>query len=189
MHNLIQHIQNYVPLSNEQADQLPRWFRTLELKKRDFLLKEGQICNATYFVSKGCLRMYTVTESGIEQITQFAIENWWLADYFSINTSSPSTFYIQTIEPSRIIELPNSSEEELFRELPQMERYFRLVIQRAYAAYQLRIKFLYEYSREELYQNFVSDYPEFIQRIPQYMLASFLGFTPEYLSELRKKIR
>ena len=81
------------------------------------------------------------------------------------------------------------SQEELLQQFPKMERYFRFIYQRAYAASQRRIKFLYEFTREELYHHFNDHYPEFVQRIPQYLIASYLGFTPEYLSEIRSKAR
>lgn len=187
MQSLIQHIRNYVSLTTDEAERLHPWFQVLSLKKKDFLLKEGQICTANYFISQGCLRMYFIRNNGSEQITQFAIENWWLTDYMSLTTNSPSSFYIQAIEDTQVLQLTASAAENLFAELPQVEHYFHLILQRAYAASQLRIKFLYDFSREELYHHFNANFPEFVQRVPQYMLASYLGFTPEYLSEIRKK--
>lgn len=131
--------------------------------------------------------MFYIKENGNEQIIQFAIENWWLSDYMSLSTGQSSPFYIQAVEESEIIRLDTHTEDHLFEELPQMDRYFRLVLQQAYAASQFRIKFLYGLSREDLYNHFSSHFPEFVQRVPQYMLASYLGFTPQYLSEIRRK--
>lgn len=105
----------------------------------------------------------------------------------SLLKQQASPFYIQAIEDSNIIQINISSFEALCKDVPQLERYFRLVVQHANAATQFRIKFLYDYSREELYLHFSSQFPEFVQRVPQYMFASYLGFTPEYLSEIRKK--
>jgi CRP/FNR family transcriptional regulator, anaerobic regulatory protein len=187
MKNLIQHIQSYVHLTNSDLKRLHEEGRTFSVKKKDFLLREGDICQSNYFVSQGCLRLFFIKENGNEQITQFAIENWWISDYMSLLTQTPSTFYLQAIEDSEIVELNASSLELLFEDVPQLERYFRLVTQRAYAASQFRIKYLYGFSREELYYHFSSHFPQFVQRVPQYMLASYLGFTPEYLSEIRKK--
>lgn len=187
MKNLIQHIENYVHLTASDIKRLNEAIRVIPLKKKGFLLQEGEICQSNYFVGQGCLRMYFIKENGTEQITQFAIENWWISDYMSLMTQKASSFCIQAIEDSEIMELSSSSCELLFEEVPQLERYFRLVTQRAYAASQFRIKYLYGFSREELYHHFSTHFPEFVQRIPQYMLASYLGFTPEYLSEIRKK--
>ena len=187
MKNLIQHIQNYVQLTDLEIKSINEKTRLKFVKKKEFLLRGGEVCKYNYFVSKGCLRMYFIKENGTVQITQFAIENWWISDYMSLMKQQVSPFYIQAIEDTRIIQLSTSGAERLFNEVPQLERYFRLVMQHAYAASQFRIKFLYDYSREELYHHFSSHFPEFVQRVPQYMLASYLGFTPEYLSEIRKK--
>ncbi len=187
MNGLIEHIRNYISLDQNEVKQLSDYFAVKRLSKKDFLLEEGSVCRHTYFVERGCLRMYFVNEKGTEQITQFAIENWWITDYMSFDRQTPSPFYIQAIEPSDVISIDHDRQEELLKAIPKMERYFRLVLQRAYAAHQLRIKFLYDLSREESYQHFISSFPGFAQRIPQYMLASYLGFTPEYLSEIRKK--
>ncbi|HEY5824379.1 MAG TPA: Crp/Fnr family transcriptional regulator [Cyclobacteriaceae bacterium] len=187
MKGLIAHIKNYISLDDKEALQLLTYFKLSSIVKKDLLLKEGDSCRHLHFVEKGCLRMYFVNDKGTEQITQFAIENWWMADYMSFERKTPSPFYIQAIENAEIISIDNLQQEELLKTIPKMERYFRMVLQRAYAAHQLRIKFLYDLSKEESYQHFISSFPGFAQRIPQYMLASYLGFTPEYLSEIRKK--
>lgn len=131
--------------------------------------------------------MYFVDDKLNEQITQFALEHWWIADYFSFMDNKPSSYFIQTIEKSEILEITTSSFEAMLQELPQMERYFRIVMQKAVAAYQLRNKLVYEMSKEEFYQHFATSFPEFVQRVPQYMIASYLGLSPQYVSELRKK--
>ena len=164
-----------------------RFFERMEVRKKENLLVEGKVCKANYFVNSGCLRMFFVNEKGVEQTVQFALEHWWLADYASFSAQSPAGFYIQAVERSDVLSLTYNAQEELLQAYPVMERYFRLVHQRAHAAYQFRIKSLYGRSREEMYFNFIKHYPDFVQRIPQYLLASFLGFTPEYLSELRRK--
>lgn len=188
MENLIEHIQKFVLLSDEDIFLLRNELQVVPVKKKEHLLQQGELCQASYFVSRGCLRMYYLKDSGTEQITQFAIENWWLTDHMALITGEPSSFSIQAVEDTEIISWNNASAEELFQKIPSLERYFRLVLQRAYAASQFRIKFLYGFTREELYHHFSSHFPDFVQRVPQYMLASYLGFTPEYLSEIRKKI-
>ena len=131
--------------------------------------------------------MFFYTDKGAEQITQFALENWWITDYFSFTDQNVSEYNIQVIEKSEILVIDHRSFDKLLEELPALERYFRIIMQRAVAASQLRIKLLYDLSKEELYLHFSSYFPEFVQRVPQYMLASYLGLTPEYLSEIRKK--
>ena len=185
--NFINHIRKYVELDDASITRLDHCIIPLKLKRKEFLLKEGQICRSIYFVEKGCLRMYFIDNKQNEQIIQFALEHWWIADHFSFIDDKPSPYFIQTVEKSEILAINASSFETLLQELPQMERYFRIVMQRALAASQLRQKYLYEMSKEEFYQHFNSSFPEFVQRVPQYMIASYLGLTPQYVSELRKK--
>ena len=184
---LKQHIEKYISISEKDNEGVLKFFDVIHVKKKENLLTEGKICRANYFVAKGCLRLFFIKENGVEQTTQFAIEHWWLADYTSFEKQQTSGFYLQAVEKSDVLAITYQHQEEMLQQFPQMERYFRLMHQRANAAAQFRIKGLYGQSREELYRQFNSRYPEFVQRIPQYLLASFLGFTPEYLSELRSR--
>lgn len=185
--NFISHLKRYISLSEDEVELLLHNVSQLKVEKKDFLLKEGQTCKANYFVEKGLLRMFFINDKGVEQTTQFALENWWIADYMSLTKQHSSPFFIQAIETSAIVCIEHHKQEQLFEQLPQLERYFRLMMQRAYAATQMRVRFFQIYSKEENYRHFVSSYPNFVQRIPQYMLASYLRITPEYLSELRRR--
>jgi CRP-like cAMP-binding protein len=183
------HIAKFVQLEESEFSEIFSYFQPAEINKKENLLTEGQACKFNYFVLKGCLRKFFVNDKGVEQTTEFAIENWWITDNIAYEHQLKSEFYIQAVEPSVILFIDYDSQEKLLQEHPKMERYFRFVYQRAYAAAQMRIKYLFDFSKEEFYHSFNSKHPEFVQRIPQYLLASFLGFTPEYLSEIRKKNR
>jgi len=183
----IAHIRQYVELSEQEVEILERYVEPVELKRREFLVTEGQVCRCNYFVEKGCLRMFHINGKMVEQTTQFALETWWLSDYFSFSKQKPSGYSIQAIEKSLIVAIDYQRQDELFAEIPKLESYFRIMMQRALAASQLRVKLIYEFSKEEMYTHFVTSYPQFFQRVPQYMIASYLGLTPEYLSELRKR--
>ena len=183
----ITHIRRYVELSDDEVLKLEPYLRPIELKRREFLLREGEVCRYNYFVEKGCLRMFFNNDKMVEQTMQFAIENWWLSDYFSYARQSPSEYAIQAVEKSVIVAVDNHLQDDLFVELPQLERYFRIMMQRALSASQLRVKMIYQLSKEEMYRHFNTSYPQFFQRVPQYMIASYLGLTPEYMSELRKR--
>ena len=188
MHNnLLAHIRKFVPISEDEAAVLESCTQVLQVKKKQQLLKEGQICTTNYFVIKGVLRLYALTDRGTEQIIQFAIDNWWLSDYMSFDKQTPSGFYIQAVEDTELLCLDRSTQEQLFKKVPQLESYFRIVFQRAYAASLVRIQYIFCLTKEDRYHHFNNAYPEFVQRIPQYMLASFLGFTPEFLSKTRAK--
>lgn len=185
--NLKKHISSFLNIENIQLSSIDKYFEIKELKKKELILEEGEICYDLFFVNKGCLQIFYMKENGTEQTIDFALENWWTTDFNAFAYRLPSKFSIRTIEPSEILILNKAVQDELLKSVPELERYFHLVFQRAYAASQYRIKLLYELSREELYLHFCDNFPDFIQRVPQYLIASFLGFTPEYLSEIRKK--
>jgi len=186
--NIIRDIRKFVDISESEVVVFNKYVETHQLKKKEFLLQANSVCKHLYFVEKGCLRMYFINKKGAEQITQFALDSWWISDYQSFMNFSRSDYYIQTIEESRIISIDNQNLDKLLFELPKLERYFRIIMQKAFAGAQFRSKLLYEMSKEEFYIHFSTSFPEFMQRVPQYMIASYLGLTPEYLSELRKKI-
>jgi CRP/FNR family transcriptional regulator len=185
--NLLEHIRKYVTLSEDEAGLIVSKLKIVSIKKKDFLLVPGKICKVNNFVSKGCLRLYFINKKEQEQITQFGIEGWWITDYDSLDTQKPSRFYIQAVEDAEVIVWDKDVQEELTQTIPQLETYFRKVLQRAYAASQRRLEYIYSYTDEERYRNFSIRFPGFVQRIPQYMLASYLGFTPQFLSKIRAK--
>ena len=185
--NLIQHIQKFIDVSESDIAIIQKYIVTRSFKKKEFLLQENKICNELFFVEKGCLRMYFINEKAVEQIVEFALDGWWISDYQSLFRKTASNYYIQTIEESKIVSISNEKLDELLVEVPRLEKYFRQIMQKALAGSQLKSKLLYEMSKEEFYLHFSSSFPEFMQRVPQYMIASYLGLTPEYMSELRKK--
>lgn len=183
------HLDKFIEINDTEFHDILAFFQVSKVKKKENLLIEGQICKSHYFVLNGCLRKFFVNEKGIEQTTEFAIENWWITDNIAFENKLASEFYIQAVENSEILVIDHQSQQKLLTEFPKMERYFRFIYQRAYGASQMRIKYLYSFSKEDFYHQLNSKYPEFVQRIPQYLIASFLGFTPEYLSEIRNKKR
>jgi len=183
------HLDKFITVDEEEFLSIQSFFEPVSLKKKENVMIGGEVCRNMYFVLNGCMRKFFINNKEIEQTTEFAIENWWITDTFAFERQLVSEFNIQAVEKSEVLKLSFSSQSLLLQKHPVMERYFRIVYQRAYAASERRIRYLYEYSREELYQHFSTQYPWFIRRIPQYLIASFLGFTPEYLSEIRAKLR
>lgn len=181
------HISKFTALSDVDFEEVFGFFTVHEVAKKETLMEEGQLCRYHYFVLEGMLRQFFINEKGTEQTTEFALETWWLTDNIAYEHQLASSFGIQAVERSRILRISRENQEQLLQQFPQMERYFRFVYQRAYAAAQMRVKYLFSRSKEDFYRDLVRKYPEFVQRVPQYLIASFLGFTPEYLSEIRKK--
>lgn len=183
------HLAKFIEIDEQEFVEVMSYFRIVDFKKKENLLEQGEICKFNYFVLSGCLRKFFINDKGVETTTHFAIEQWWITDGFAFEQRKTTEFYIQAVEHSEILMVDLASFEELLKTFPKMERYFRFVYQRAAAAAEMRIKYLYDFSKEDYYHHFNDNYPEFVQRIPQYLLASFLGLTPEYLSEVRKKNR
>ena len=185
--SIIENIRKVVDLNDSEVAVFNRFVETHHFKKKEIILPESKVCQKLYFVEKGCLRMYFINKKGVEHITQFALDGWWISDFQSLMNHTPSDYYIQAIEESNIVSIDNQQLDILLTELPQLEKYFRILMQKAVAGAQLRSKLLYEMSKEEFYFHFSTSFPDFMVRVPQYMIASYLGLTPEYLSELRKK--
>ncbi len=183
--NLIDHIAKFVTLDAQETEILVSSLEFRRVKKKENLLEAGQVCRYQYFVAKGLCRNFIINDKGNEQTTQFAIENWWTSDYLSFHNQSPSGFYIQAIENSEIIAIERNVLENLLHRIPKLERYFRLCLQKSFGASQIRIKYLFTQSAEERYHFFNDHFPEFVRRIPQYMLASYLDFSAEFLSKIR----
>lgn len=184
---IVTHIKKHASLTPQETELLLSMVELRQLKKKEHLLEAGKVCHENYFVESGCLRMYLITNKGVEQVIQFAIEDWWMTDYVSFKSGLPSGFYIQAVEPARVIVINKEAENELFEKIPKLERYFRIVLEKAYSAQLNRIHYIFNLSGEEQYNLMNKRHPGFVQRIPQYMLASFLGMTPEFLSKLRAK--
>jgi CRP-like cAMP-binding protein len=188
MNNFKRHLEKFIgQLTKEEIETILSYFEIITVKKKELLQEADKLCDKLFFVEQGCLRSYYMKANGIEQTIDFAIENWWLTDNMAFEHKSNSGFYIQSLEKSLVLTITKDKLSALLVSCPIMEKYYRQVFQRAYAAAQYRLKYLYEFSREELYFHFEERFPEFIQRIPQYLMASYLGFSPEYLSEIKKK--
>ena len=186
---IIEHFKKFIALEAKEEIEILSFFQQGSFAKKENLIEAGKKCKFHFFVAKGCLRLFFVNDKGIEQTTQFAIENWWLTDYFAFESQAITDFTIQAVEHTNVLMINYQNQEDLLKQFPKFERYFRKIYQRAYSALQLRTKYLYDFSREESYRHFNSSFPEFTQRIPQQLLASYLNMTPEYLSEIKSKKR
>ncbi|WP_245906958.1 Crp/Fnr family transcriptional regulator [Reichenbachiella versicolor] len=187
MKELLEHLQAYILISEEEFKQIETYFECFEVKKKQDINSFKNISNYNFFVVKGCLNMYFINDKGENQSVQFAIENWWISDLLSLHRNKKSVFFIQAVENCKILSISKKNQEKLLIEFPKIERYFRIIYQVALGASLYRIKFLYQASKAERYFHFIKHHPEFAQRIPQYLIASFLGLTPEYVSEIRAK--
>jgi len=180
-------ISELVTITNEEFEFCKTLFIPKKLRKKQFLLQDGDICKYTTFVEKGTLRSYTVNEKGSEHILHFAMEGWWIADLSSFLTSEPSPFNIDAIEDSELLLITLPSWELLLDKIPVLERYFRILIQNNLIATQNRLMGTLSLSAEMKYERLLNTFPECLQRVPQHMIASYLGITRETLSRIRKQ--
>lgn len=177
-----------VRLTDKEEETIKEFLTPKKLRKKQYLLQDGDACKFIAFVQKGALREYSVDEKGNEHIIQFAIEGWTISDLYSFLTNEPSIYNIDALEDSELVLISKSAHEELLLNVPKYETYTRLQITGAYIAMQKRLTSINATSLEERYTSFNQLYPEIVQRVPQHMIASYMGLQPETLSRIRRKI-
>jgi CRP-like cAMP-binding protein len=185
---LLQSIEEKISISKEEFDFCKTLFIPKKLRKKQYLLQEGDVCRYTAFVEKGMLRTFTVDEKGNEPILQFSMEGWWIADLYSFLTEEPSIYNIEALEECELLLITKENWEILLAKVPAFERYFRLLIQNNLIATQRRLMSSLSESAEEKYTKLINNFPGCIQRVPQHMIASYLGITPETLSRIRAQM-
>ena len=186
---LFQKFDEKIGLTKEEKELSRKFFIPKKLRKRQYLLQEGDVCKYVAFVEKGLLRCYTVSDKGQEHITQFAFEGWWISDQVSFLTGEPSGYNIDALEDCELLLLTKPAEDEMLERIPKLERYFRILLQNNLIATQKRLVSSLSQTAEERYNELITVCPSTLpRRIPQHMLASFLGITPETLSRIRKQI-
>lgn len=184
----IDYINEYVILTKDEEVKLLSKVSYRNYMKGQFVVQQGDVCKHSGFVISGCTRTFFVNEEGEEHIVMFSIENWWASEIGSFVTQTPSDYNVQCIENTELIQLTFTDQEELFKEIPKLERFFRLILEEAFVASQKRIVKSFSLPAKEQYLQFRLQYPELEQRIPQYMVASYLGITKEFLSKIKNQL-
>ncbi len=186
---LFRKFDEIIKLTEGEKELSRSFFIPKKLRKKQYLLQQGDVCKYVAFVDKGLLRSYTVDDKGHEHITQFAFEGWWISDQLSFLTEQPSDYNIEAMEDVELLLLTKQSEEQMLKKIPKFERFFRILLQNSLIATQKRLMNTLSQTAEERYNELVAACPETLpNRIPQHMLASFLGITPETLSRIRRQI-
>ena len=181
-------VKDKVLLSEAEQKLVKTFFSPKKIRKKQYLLQEGNICRHLAFVEKGLLRSYNVDEKGIEHMIHFAWEGWWMADMLSFLSNEPSTYHIDAIEDAELLLISQQDFEEMFLKVPVMERYFRILFQNNIISKERRLISSITNSAEEKYIHLTATNPELIKRIPQQLVASYLGITPETLSRIKNKL-
>lgn len=185
---LISYFEKLLPLDEKEKSFLERVFRERKIRRRQYILQEGDVCKFNSFVVEGCFRMYFVDDNGKEHNLQFAVENWWIGDIGSFHSEMPSKLNIEAIENSVILQIKREDQLKLFVDFPKFNRIFRVFTENALVSFQKRVLQNISSTAEERYIDFIERYPNFFNRISNVHIASFLGITPEFLSTIRKRL-
>ncbi|WP_439479180.1 Crp/Fnr family transcriptional regulator [Chryseobacterium aquaticum] len=188
MSNMTNYLSKVFEVPAERLSLCSIQYETKKVHKGEFLLQYGEVCRNTFFVEKGLLRMFSIDKNGKEHIIQFAPENWLMGDRSSLYFSEKSNYYIEAVEDSEVSVLQRDFFNNLLEEFPNSIEKSDLVLQKHVKSLQDRINSLLGETAEERYLKFIKMYPDLLLRVPQWMVASYLGITPESLSRVRKEL-
>lgn len=185
---LRRYLEARAQFTDEQFAFMEPFFLVKILQPGEFLQRGGDVSTHAAFVASGCLRNYVIDAKGKEHIIQFAPETWWLADNTSLASGTPSPYFIDALETSELLLIDAPSHQRIVASVPPYAASFQTGLQRHAAAKDQRIVSALATSAEERYLQFLDTYPSIAQRVPQFMLASYLGISPETLSRIRKNL-
>ena len=185
---LQKNIAAHISLSETAMESFCNLVEYKTIKKKSFLLREGEICKFEGFVTKGLFRVYHIDKNGFEQILYFAIEDWWITDIDSFTNEIPSQLFIEALEDSELLLISKKDKDFAYENLPKIEKLFRIMTQKTHVALQRRMIDSMSKTAEFRYVEFVEKYPQLIQRLSNIQVAAYLGITNVFLSNIRKKI-
>ena len=185
--SLIKYINSYIstPLNDSEVALIQDTFVPKKIRKKQYFLQEGQVCKHAAFIVKGAMRHYNIDDKGVEHIVRLSIENWWAVDRESFVMLTPSVYNIDAWEDAEVLLVTKSDSLELLDQIPILAQWTRKLDENHAFATQRRLSASISFSAEKRYSDFANTYPEFLQRFPQHMIASYLGITKETLSRIR----
>jgi CRP-like cAMP-binding protein len=186
LHILHEHLTQFVSISNDEFELILSQAKRRTLKKNQLLLEAGDLSASDFFILAGCVKQYHLDQGGHEHVSQYAFPGWWIGDWHAILSKGPSAYHIEAMALTEALQFTVTSLELLFQQLPQLERYFRIIFQRGFAAQQRRILWL-QMPLKERYMEFAQIYGYFEKMLSQRDIASYLGTTRESLSRLKKE--
>ena len=187
MKNIIKHFDKYLPLNDTEKEALISRLTERRIKRKQYILQEGDICKYFAYVVEGCFKMYGIDSSGTEHNLIFAAEDEWITDLDSLHKERPSKLFIEAIEPTTILQISKGDLWYLYTNYPKFDRNFRVIIEDKYIELQNRLLQTFSTTAYQRYESFLEQYPNLSNRLPNTQIASYLGITPEFLSTLRRK--
>lgn len=188
MNILLKNIDKHITLTQEEEERVLYLIEVKNYKSKTVLLKAGEICTQSYFVTKGILRSYTIDESGVEHVVSFACSEWWIADMYSYLSQRKGQLFIEVNEDAEVIILTKENQEKLYAEVPKMERFFRILIENSLVSNQQRIIDNLTFSAPERYEIFSRKFQSILPYLPQNQIASYIGVTPEFFSKMKSRL-
>jgi CRP-like cAMP-binding protein len=182
---LIANLSQFVTLTHDEKEIIASMFNHRKYRKRQYIMQEGDVTRYETYILSGLTRTYEVDDKGQEHVVQFGLEDWWVGDLYSFLTETPTTYNVDCLEDTEVLQINKQNLEELYARVPKMERHFRIMIQNAYIASTRRILSTLMKPAGERYNEFIRKYPNIEQRVPNHQIASYLGITPQSLSRIR----
>ena len=184
---LIKNVTRFITLTAEEERLFTSWLRSQKVRKKQFIVQPEYVCQYRTYVTTGALRSYFIGNDGQEYTIALAIDDWWISDFTSYINQEPATLFVEAVEDSTLIQISYQNEQTLYEKVPKFERFFRIHSQRGAAAIQKRMLWSISKTAEERYEEMQKKYPQFLQRFPQYVIASYLGMTTQFLSRIRNQ--
>lgn len=185
---LFKHIEEKVSLAATDKEMISHFFVRKRLRKKQYLLQEGDVCKYLSFVANGLVRTYNVDEKGDEHMSVFGWEGWWISDFNSFLSIEPAVFYIDALEDSELLMISRSDYDAITLQVPIMDRYFRILFQNSLVTKERRLMSSITHTAMQKYVQLLDSNPEIISRLPQNMVASYLGIAPETLSRIKRNL-
>jgi len=175
-------------LTNEEADKLNNWFVPVEVEKNEQIVFEGKVCRTLYFVEKGLMHTFVIDKKGEFNTVQFGFEGYWIGDMFSFFSGKPAIFNVESLESTKLFAMKYSDFEKACKQIPKFESFFRILVQNGYLSALQRIAKSFSDDAEQRYLSLIKQQPNLQQRVPQYLVASYLGIKPQSLSRIRHNL-
>jgi len=184
---ILKNVARFIDLNDDEKAFFRSLLKEGSAKRKEFILQPGEVAKYEYFITKGCVKVYSIDRNGGEHVSMFAIEDYWTGDMASYMTQQPSTYFMKALEDSEFLMITKNNLERLLQEIPKFERFYRNLYQRSLVAHIRRINQGISLTAEERYEIFLNKYPHIANRIMQKDLAAYLGITPEFLSMIRSR--
>lgn len=186
-HKLLYYLRKWTQITEADENVILSAFERFSLKKKEMLLERDEVCPYLFFIIRGCLRSYFVDDKGLEHIYQIRMDNNWISDLESFFSQHPSKYYIEALEDSEMLRISKERLELLYEQVPALERYFRILFQKAYVNALKRLNSTMWEPAIDRYNDMLKEHPDMFQRVPLIYIASYLGITPESLSRIRRQ--